>query len=63
MQKYPMMAALKAVIAHFGRDPDWATVRPSARRACPRQSKALIAELEARFFEMPGLAAPAVATA
>src|SRR5207249_3367028 len=28
MQKYPMMAALKAVIAHFGRDPDWATVRP-----------------------------------
>src|SRR5712692_3865944 len=27
IQKYPMMAALKAVIAHFGRDPEWATVR------------------------------------
>ena len=63
MQKYPMMAALKAVIAHFGRDPDWATLRPPLVELAPAQSKALIAELEARFFEMPGLAAPAVATA
>src|SRR6266508_55011 len=63
MQKYPMMAALKAVIAHFGRDPDWATVRPPLVELAPAQSKALMAELEARGFEMPGLAAPAVATA
>src|SRR2546430_3293038 len=63
MQKYPMMAALKAVIAHFGRDPDWATVRPPLVELTPAQSKALMAELEARGFEMPGLAAPAVATA
>src|SRR5206468_1429842 len=63
MQKYPMMAALKAVIAHFGRDPDWATVRPPLVELAPAQSKSLIAELEARSFEMPGLAAPAVATA
>jgi 4-hydroxy-tetrahydrodipicolinate synthase len=63
MQKYPMMAALKAVIAHFGRDPEWATVRPPLVELTPAQSKALIAELEARRFEMPGLAAPAVATA
>ncbi len=63
MQKYPMMAALKAVIAHFGRDRDWATVRPPLVELTPAQSKSLIAELEARFFEMPGLAAPAVATA
>ena len=63
MQKYPMMAALKAVIAHFGRDPDWATVRPPLVELASAQSKSLIAELEARFFEMPGLAAPAVATA
>src|SRR6058998_1451521 len=63
MQKYPMMAALKAVIAHFGRDPDWATLRPPLVELAPAQSKSLIAELEARSFEMPGLAAPAVATA
>ncbi len=63
MQKYPMMAALKAVIAHFGRDPDWATLRPPLVELTPAQSKSLISELEARFFEMPGLAAPAVATA
>ncbi len=62
MQKYPMMAALKAVIAHFGRDPDWAAVRPPLVELAPAQSKSLIAELEARGFEMPGLAAPAVAT-
>src|SRR5712675_1104692 len=63
MQKYPMMAALKAVIAHFGCDPDWATVRPPLVELAPAQSKALMGELEARGFEMPGLAAPAVATA
>ena len=63
MQKYPMMAALKAVIAHFGRDPDWATVRPPLVELALAQSKSLMAELEARSFEMPGLAAPAVATA
>src|SRR2546425_11762766 len=37
MQKYPMMAALKAVIAHFGRDPDWATVRPPLVELAPAQ--------------------------
>jgi len=62
MQKYPMMAALKAVIAHFGRDPDWATVRPPLVELAPAQSKALMGELETRGFEMPGLVAPAVAT-
>jgi 4-hydroxy-tetrahydrodipicolinate synthase len=64
MQKYPMMAALKAVIAHFGRDPDWATVRPPLVELAPAQNKALMAELEARGFDMPGLAAtsaPAIA--
>ncbi len=64
MQKYPMMAALKAVIAHFGRDPDWATVRPPLVELTPAQSKSLIGELEERGFEMPGLvAASATATA
>lgn len=61
MQKYPMMAALKAVIAHFGHDPDWATVRPPLVELTPAQNKSLTAELEARGFDMPGLAKAAVA--
>ena len=64
MQKYPMMAALKAVIAHYGRDPDWATVRPPLVELTPAQNTSLMAELEARGFDMPGLAAAgATATA
>jgi 4-hydroxy-tetrahydrodipicolinate synthase len=55
MQKYPMMAALKAVIAHWGRDPEWATVRPPLVELTPEQAKALVAELDARGFDMPGL--------
>jgi len=64
VQKYPMMAALKAVIAHFGRNPDWTTVRPPLVELTPAQNKSLMAELEARGFDMPGLAvASATATA
>jgi len=57
MQKYPMMAAMKAVVVHFGRDPDWATVRPPLVELTPAQNKALMGELETRGFDMPGLAA------
>jgi 4-hydroxy-tetrahydrodipicolinate synthase len=63
VQKYPMMAALKAVIAHFAQDPDWATLRPPLVELTPAQSKSLIAELQARGFDMPGLAQPAAAAA
>jgi 4-hydroxy-tetrahydrodipicolinate synthase len=59
VQKYPMMAALKAVIAHYAGDPDWATVRPPLVELTPAQGKSLTAELEARGFDMPGLAAEA----
>ena len=63
MQKYPMMAALKAVIAHYGRDPEWATMRPPLVELTAAQGKSLVADLDQRGFDMPGLAAPAVATA
>ena len=59
MQKYPMMAALKAVIAHYGRDPEWATLRPPLVEIPAAQSASLIAELQATGFDMPGLAARA----
>jgi 4-hydroxy-tetrahydrodipicolinate synthase len=63
MQKYPMMAALKAVIAHYSRDPEWAIVRPPLVELTPAQSKPLLAELKARGFDMPGLAEKAPVTA
>jgi 4-hydroxy-tetrahydrodipicolinate synthase len=56
MQKYPMMAALKGVIAHYGRDPQWAALRPPLVELTAAQGKSLIAELDARGFDMPGLA-------
>ncbi len=62
VQKYPMMAALKAVIAHWGRDPEWATVRPPLVELTPEQRKSLVAELTEREFDMPGLG-PALAAA
>jgi 4-hydroxy-tetrahydrodipicolinate synthase len=55
MQKYPMMAALKAVIAHYGRDPEWATVRPPLVELTAEQNRSLVAELGGRKFDMPGL--------
>jgi 4-hydroxy-tetrahydrodipicolinate synthase len=55
MQKYPMMAALKAVIAHYGRDPEWVTVRPPLVELTAEQNRSLIAELGERSFDMPGL--------
>ena len=57
VQKYPMMAALKGIIAHWGRDPGWATVRPPLVELTPAQSESLIAELAASGFAIPGLAA------
>jgi len=62
MQKYPMMAALKAVIAHYARDPEWATMRPPLVELTAAQNKSLVAELGARGFDMPRLA-EATATA
>jgi 4-hydroxy-tetrahydrodipicolinate synthase len=53
--KFPMIPALKAAIAHHARDTAWATVRPPLVALTPEQSKALVAELDARKFTMPGL--------
>ena len=55
MQKYPMIPALKAVIGHWARDPDWATVRPPLVELTPEQQRSLVAELTAAEFQMPGL--------
>jgi 4-hydroxy-tetrahydrodipicolinate synthase len=53
--KFPMIPALKAAIAHYGGDAPWATVRPPLVALTPEQAKALVTELEAKKFTMPGL--------
>jgi 4-hydroxy-tetrahydrodipicolinate synthase len=56
MQKYPMIAALKSVVAHFGNDGEWRRVRPPLVELTSAQEAALIPELKAAGFAMPGLA-------
>ena len=55
--KFPMIPALKAAVAHYGGDPSWKTVRPPLVALTPEQSGALVRELDARGFTMPGLSA------
>jgi 4-hydroxy-tetrahydrodipicolinate synthase len=45
IQAYPMVPALKRIIAHFHDDPDWAAVRPPMVRLTQTQSQALLADL------------------
>ena len=56
-QKFPMIPALKAAIAHYGSDAAWGTVRPPLVDLPAEQAKALVAELDQKRFTMPGLAA------
>jgi 4-hydroxy-tetrahydrodipicolinate synthase len=54
-QKFPMIPALKAAIAHYGGDPAWATVRPPLVNLAADSAAALVKELDKRGFTMPGL--------
>jgi 4-hydroxy-tetrahydrodipicolinate synthase len=56
VQKVPMIPALKAIIAHWGKDPDWRAVRPPLTELTAAQESQVIAELTAAGFGMPGLA-------
>ena len=53
--KFPVIPALKAAIAHYGGDAEWATVRPPLVALTPEQAKALVTELDRKKFTMPGL--------
>ena len=55
MQKWPMIPALKATIAHYAADAPWATVRPPLVELAPAQQGALIDALRDLGFSMPGL--------
>src|SRR5262249_55863781 len=56
MQSPRMRAARRAVLAHYGRDREGATMRPPLVELTPAQTQSLVAELDTRGFEMPGLA-------
>jgi 4-hydroxy-tetrahydrodipicolinate synthase len=53
--RFPMIPALKAAIAHHGRDAGWATVRPPLVALTAEQAAALVGELDRTGFAMPGL--------
>jgi 4-hydroxy-tetrahydrodipicolinate synthase len=53
--QYVMIPALKAVVAHFAKDPAWATVRPPLTPLTSEQAAKVVRDLEALGFGMPGL--------
>src|ERR1700719_3961865 len=52
LQAYPMIPALKRIVAHFHDDPDWAAVRPPLVPLDQAQSSALIADLAKLGFTL-----------
>jgi 4-hydroxy-tetrahydrodipicolinate synthase len=52
LQAYPMVPALKRIVAHFHDDADWATVRPPLVPLDQAQSAALIADLARLGFAL-----------
>jgi 4-hydroxy-tetrahydrodipicolinate synthase len=55
VQKYQVLASLKAVIAHWAKDPEWDRVRPPLVELPAADRNSLIADLAAVGFEMPGI--------
>lgn len=55
VEKYPMIAALKAIVAHHSADVGWTTVRPPLVELSMDQGQTLVTELNSRGFAMPGL--------
>jgi 4-hydroxy-tetrahydrodipicolinate synthase len=56
--KFPMIPALKAAVAHWSSEPEWATVRPPLVALTREQGRDLVAQLEQAGFTMPGLRGP-----
>jgi 4-hydroxy-tetrahydrodipicolinate synthase len=52
LQAYPMIPALKRIVAHFHNDPDWAAVRPPLVPLDATQSAALLADLAKLGFTL-----------
>jgi 4-hydroxy-tetrahydrodipicolinate synthase len=52
IEAYPMIPALKQILAHFRNDPAWTAVRPPLVRLTRTDAQALIAELEQKKFAL-----------
>lgn len=61
--QYVMIPALKQVVAHYAKDPGWATVRPPLVQITQAQAAKVITDLDKLGFTMPGLAKTETATA
>ena len=55
VQRYPMIPALKAIVAQFSQDKEWLRVRPPLVSLPVEECSTLRAELDALGFDMPGL--------
>ena len=53
--KFPTVPTMKAVIAHFSKDPEWARVRPPLVSLTPDQQRQMALELEKIHFSIDGL--------
>jgi 4-hydroxy-tetrahydrodipicolinate synthase len=53
--QFPMIASMKAAVAHFSKDPDWVRVRPPLLALNPEQQAKLVADLQKINFKMEGL--------
>ena len=54
---YPMIPALKTIVASFSRDPEWAVVRPPLVALSGTERHELLDKLKQHDFTMPGLGA------
>ena len=54
-QQFPMIAALKAAIAHYGGNPAWAALRPPLVELDEGEQQSLVSALKSVGFSMPGL--------
>ena len=52
IEKYPAIAALKAIVADYSGDPGWRTVRPPLTELPPAATESLVAELRKCGFRM-----------
>jgi 4-hydroxy-tetrahydrodipicolinate synthase len=55
VERLPLIPALKEMVAHYGGDPAWRTVRPPLSRLSREQVEGLLSELGRLGFAMPGL--------
>ena len=55
VQQVPMIPALKAIVAHYSGDADWATVRPPLIELTSAQHETVMSGLAKAGFEMPGI--------